>query len=155
MEMNFGVETTKVQPLYILYVLKRFTDEKNTLTQEGIARKLRDLGYCPVRKDKNGKTKERKLDERKSIGQDLKLLYCMGYPIHGVEKELDEDGNELPATRGKIWIEKDISDEKLQMLIDTIVFSNFIEKSEAKELIDALISINGNECESKKVQVQG
>ena len=36
------------------------------------------------------------------------------------------------------------------MLIDTIVFSNFIEKSEAKELIDALISINGNECESKK-----
>jgi len=150
MEMNFGVETTKVQPLYILYVLKRFTDEKNTLTQEGIARKLRDLGYCPVRKDKNGNIKERKLDERKSIGQDLKLLYYMGYPIHGVEKELDEDGNELPATRGKIWIEKEISDEKLQMLIDTIVFSNFIEKSEAKELIDALISVNGNECESKK-----
>ena len=75
MEMNFGVETTKVQPLYILYVLKKYTDEKHTLSQEGIARKLRDLGYCPVRKDKNGKTKERKIDERKSIGQDLKLLY--------------------------------------------------------------------------------
>ena len=74
MEMNFGVGTTKAQPLYILYVLKRFTDEKNTLSQDGIARKLRDLGYCPVRKDKNGNTKERKLDERKSIGQDLKLL---------------------------------------------------------------------------------
>ena len=29
MEMNFGVETTKAQPLYILYVLKKFTDEKN------------------------------------------------------------------------------------------------------------------------------
>ena len=32
MEMNFGVETTKVQPLYILYVLKKFTDENNTLS---------------------------------------------------------------------------------------------------------------------------
>ena len=66
--MNFGVETTKAQPLYILYVLKRFTDEKNTLSQEGIARKLRDLGYCPVRKDKNGNIKETSIDERKSIG---------------------------------------------------------------------------------------
>lgn len=141
MEMNFGIETTKVQPLYILYVLKKFTDEKNTLSQEGIARKLRDLGYCPVRKDKNGNSKERKIDERKSIGQDLKLLYYIGYPIHGVEKELDEDGNELPATRGKIWIEKEISDEKLSWLINSIKYNAFMDESQKKEFIESLISL--------------
>lgn len=141
MEMNFGVETTKAQPLYILYILKRFTDEKNTLSQEGIARKLRDLGYCPVRKDKNGNYKERNLDERKSIGKDLKLLYDMGYPIHGVERELDEDGNELPATRGKIWIEKEISDEKLSWLINSIKYNAFMDEGQKKEFIESLISL--------------
>ena len=158
MEMNFGVETTKVQPLYILYVLKRFTDEKNTLSQEGIARKLRDLGYCPVRKDKNGNYKERNLDERKSIGKDLKLLYDMGYPIHGVERELDEDGNELPATRGKIWIEKEISDEKLSWLINSIKYNAFMDESQKKEFIESLISLGSRTFREKnnaKTMVDG
>ena len=158
MEMNFGIGTTKAQPLYILYVLKKFTDEKNTLSQEGIARKLRDLGYCPVRKDKNGNIKERKLDERKSIGQDLKLLYYMGYPIHGVEKELDEEGNELPATRGKIWIEKEISDEKLSWLINSIKYNAFMDESQKKEFIESLISLGSRTFREKndaKTMVDG
>ena len=96
------------------------------LTQDDIAKKLRELGYSPKRKDKDGNYKERSADERKSIGKDLKLLYDLGYNIHGVEPELDEDGNELPKTRGKIWLEKDISDEKLKLLIDSVLFSNYI-----------------------------
>ena len=69
------------------------------------------------------------------------MLCDLGFNIHGVEPELDEDGNELPKTRGKIWLEKDISDEKLKLLIDSILFSNYIGKAEARDLIDALISL--------------
>lgn len=147
--MNFNMNGTKVQPLYIVEILKKYTDRDHFLTKEGIAEKLRYEGYCPLRK-KDGKYVERSVDEIKSISKDLDMLLDMGFKIHGLEPEIDEETGEEIPTRGKIWIEKEISDEKLQMLIDTIVFSNFIEKSEAKELIDALISINGSACESKK-----
>lgn len=148
--MNFNMNGTKVQPLYILEILKKHTNSGKFLTKEGIAEKLRDEGYCPVRKDKKGKYVERSISETKSISNDLDMLLDLGFKIHGLEPEIDEETGREIQPRGKIWIEKDISDEKLQMLIDTIVFSNFIEKSEAKELIDALILLGGNESESKK-----
>ena len=43
--MNFNMNGTKVQPLYIVEILKKYTDRDHFLTKEGIAEKLRYEGY--------------------------------------------------------------------------------------------------------------
>ena len=134
MQVNITEGGSKIQLLYVLWVLENFSDEKHTLKQDDIVKILADRGYSA---------------ERKSVKRDLKLLLDFGYNIHGVEPELDEDGNELPMRRGAIWLEREISDEKLKLLMDSILFSNYIGKNEAKELIEALISLGSGKLKKK------
>ena len=110
MIMNFGAGGNKAQLLYILWVLENYSDENHFLKQDDIVEILKKKGH---------------FTERKSVSRDLGLLAELGFNIHGVLPELDEDGNELPMPRGKIWLEREISDEKLKLLIDSILFSKF------------------------------
>ena len=134
MIINFGAGGNKAQVFYVLWVLQNYSDENHFLKQDDIVEILKNKGH---------------FTERKSVARDLNLLAELGFNIHGVLPELDEDGNELPIPRGKIWLEREISDEKLKLLIDSILFSNYIGKEEAKDLIDALISLGSAKLKAK------
>lgn len=135
MEMNFEVGGNKAQAFYVLWALENYSDEKHTLKQDEILEILEKNGH---------KT------EIKSVRRDLELLYYLGFNIHGVGPEFDKvTGEELPKRRGKIWLEREISDEKLKLLIDSVLFSNYIGNAEAKELIDGLISLGSGDIKKK------
>ena len=108
MQVNITEGGKKMQLLYVLWVLENFSDEYHTLKQDDIVKILADRGYDA---------------ERKSIARDLKLLLDFGYKIHGIEPELDDDGNELPMKRGAIWLEREFSDEKLSWLMNSIKYN--------------------------------
>ena len=124
MNVNFGIEGTKIQLIYVLWVLENFSDENHTLKQDDIVEILKDKGYST---------------ERKSVARDLKLLFDIGYNIHGIEPELDKDGNELPLKRGKIWLEKNFSDEQLSLLLNSVAYNVFVDKNNKEELLNLVV----------------
>ena len=81
-----------------------------------------------------------------------------GYKIHGIEPELDEDGNELPMKRGAIWLEREISDEKLSWLINSIKYNAFMDQEQKKEFMHSIISLGSKTFREKnnaKTMVDG
>ena len=132
---DFGVGGNKAQAFYVFWVLENFSSQENTLKQQDIIDILAKYGYKA---------------ERKSISNDLDVLQKIGYDIQGHGEQYDDYGNIIPTPRGKIWLKKDISDEKLQVLIDTVLFSNYIGKAEAEELIDYLLSLGSDNLKDNK-----
>ena len=78
MIMNFGAGGNKAQAFYVLWVLENYSDENHFLKQDEIVDILIRNGH---------------FTERKSVARDLNLLAELGFNIHGVLPELDEDGN--------------------------------------------------------------
>ena len=107
----------KFAPLYILQILANYTDENHTLTYEDICEKLAEQDFSI---------------ERKAVSRYAEDLKEIGFNIHGVDR--DENGKKLKTRRG-IWLEKDFSDENLQMLIDSVLYSKYISQVEAETLI--------------------
>lgn len=134
MQVNITEGGKKIQLLYVLWVLENFSDRDNTLKQDDIVAILEEKGYYT---------------ERKSVARDLKLLLDFGYKIHGIEPELDEDGNELPMKRGAIWLEREITDEKLSWLMNSIKYNAFMDESQKKEFIESLISLGSKTFKEK------
>ena len=76
--------------------------------------------------------------ERKSVERILKQLKFAGVPINGVNEvtdEYDEIEKCYRISRGGVWLEKDFSDENLQLLIDSVLYSKYISQTEAEGLI--------------------
>ena len=134
MQMNFKAGGYKAQAFYVLWVLENYSNENKKLKQSDIVKYIRENGHDA---------------DRKSVGRDLLLLKDIGFNVHGVGEQLDDNGNEIPMQRGKIWLERDVSDEKLQMLIDNVLFSSYLGKNDAKELIAYLISQGGKKLKAK------
>ena len=76
--------------------------------------------------------------ERKSVERIVKQLKYAGVPINGVN-EISEDYEEpeknFRISRSGIYLERDFSDENLQLLIDSVLYSKYISKAEAEELM--------------------
>ncbi len=138
-EPDFEVGGYKASAFYVLWVLENHSSEQSPLKQQEILDKLAEKGY---------KT------DIKSVRRDLSLLKEIGYNIQGYGEQYDDEGNLIPTPRGKIWLKKDISDEKLQVLIDTVLFSNYIGKAEAEELINYLISLGSGDLSKKSAQAR-
>ncbi len=120
----------KVQPFYILHVLKKHSKKGKRFTQDDIVEELNKMGYK---------------SERKSVANDLKMLINLGYKIHGVEPEFDEKtGEELPITRGKIWIEGDLPDEQLSWLLTVATYNVNIDKTKKEELLNNIIALGSS-----------
>ncbi len=119
MNITIDSEFKKFAPIYILWVLETYTDEENRLTYEQIKEKLEESGFVL---------------ERKAIARNVQDLCHIGYKIHGAYPEYDEEGNKVKSKRG-VWLEKHFSDENLQMLIDSVLFSKYIAPEDAKTLI--------------------
>ena len=142
----------KAQLLYVLYVLENFTDEYNHLTQVEIANKVKEL-RGELDEDDAGKR-----TETKSIAKCLRILKDVGYDVRGINVTSEDDNKIHQTTRGHIWLKREIDNAKLQMLIDTVLFASYLDKAEAKELIDALIALGGpslKDAKSASARVDG
>ncbi len=109
--------------LYILQILEDFSDKNHTLTQKQIAEKLGNKGYYKI--------------NVKTVANNLLCLKDFGYNIHGIGEYCEGK----PMERGKIWLEKGISDERLSWLIDSVKYNVFVDNKTKKELINNIISL--------------
>lgn len=134
MQVNITEGGKKIQLLYVLGVLENFSDENHTLKQDDIVNILKGRGYHT---------------ERKSVARDLQLLLDFGYKIHGIEPELDEEGNELPMKRGAIWLEREFSDEQLSLLLNSVAYNVFVEKNNKEELLNNIIQLGSKTFKEK------
>ena len=110
-----GYEPKKLALLRILQILQTYSNPEHPLKQEDIA------GY--LQKDYGIEM------ERKAIGRNLALLKDAGYEI-----ESDRSGSYLQT--------REFTDSELQILIDSVLSSQYISENYSRDLIDKLCSLS-------------
>ena len=129
----------KAQPFLLLWILKNYENKdssgkvKNYFSQQELTNILNDM-LCDVGYSA----------ERKSVGRDLNMLAKFGYNIHGVGYEADEDGN-VVSTRGKIWLEGDISDKELALMVNEARFNVYLNAQQKRDIISKLTKLGSKE----------
>lgn len=132
MELKVNPGYKKFAPLYILQILNKYTDENHKLTYERIVKILENDGF-----EIDRKTIYRCLEDLKSIGVD----------IQGVgERDADD---KKKYSRSGVWLKRDFSNENLQMLIDSVLYSKYIPKDEAKTLIGKIRELGNEDFRNK------
>lgn len=119
----YGTGTKKMLNLMILKILEKYSDADHCLTQKRII-ELLDLEYgmqC----------------DRKSVATNINSLKEMGYDI-----VKERDG---------AYLIREFEDWELRVLIDSVLFSQTISRSKAKQLIEKLKTL-GNKYFSAKVK---
>lgn len=104
----------KIALLYILDILKEYSDKNHPLTQKDIINKLHNIYQIDI--------------ERKTIASTIELLTEYGYDIN--------KGN----TGGYYLDEREFNDNEIKFLVDAIYSSNVITGNNAKEIIKKLYS---------------
>lgn len=132
MDLKVYGDLKKFASLYILQLLVNHTDENNRLTYEEICEKLGEAGFSI---------------ESKAVSRHAEDLKEIGFNIQGVGKR-DADGKKA-KTRGGIWLKKDFSDENLQMLIDSVLYSKYISQAEAEDLIKKIRAMGSENFQQK------
>ena len=116
----FGTGSKKMLIIMILKILEKYSDERRPLTQKKIL-ELLQLEYGM------------KCD-RRSVKANLMSLKELGYDIN--------------LKRG-IFIRRDFEESELRMLIDGVLFSKNISRSQAKRLIEKLKTLGSNQFSVK------
>lgn len=119
----YGTGTKKMLNLMILKILEKYSDADHCLTQKRII-ELLDIEYgmqC----------------DRKSVATNINSLKEMGYDI---VKE-----------RNGVYLIREFEDWELRVLIDSVLFSQTISRTKAKQLIEKLKTL-GNKYFSAKVK---
>lgn len=115
MVVNDG--SKKLLPVFILEVLKRYTDGDNVLTRQEIVNYIEsDYGMCC---------------EVRAITRNINLLIHAGYPISKYQ------GNR----KGFYLAKRDFKESELRLLIDAVLASKHIEYTQAKNLVNQLCSL--------------
>ena len=115
-------------PLNILDVLKKHTDENNRLSQKEIEDILQsDYGM------KAG---------RKAIKRNLIELSYLGYDIEYTETPRNNKGGEVDMVCSDWYINRDITDAELLLLIESLLFSKYLPYSQCKRLIEKLTALS-------------
>ena len=96
--------------LYILQILKKYTDKDHVLTQQEVLRYLKQEYDLTI--------------DRRSVKSNIEYLQEAGY-------EIETDG-------GYRLITRDLEDSELQMLIDSVMFSKYLSGQQASQLITKL-----------------
>ncbi len=106
----YGTGTKKMLNILILDVLKKYTDMDHRITQQEVLRILK---------------REYDMDcDRRSVRANIESLKEMGY--------------EIATEGGYALVERDFDDAELRMLIDSVLFSRTLSKTQSKALIDKL-----------------
>lgn len=100
--------TKKMLPVYILEILKKYTDAEHVFTQKEIAQKLKEDCELEI--------------ERKAIGRNIKLLCEADYEI------------ETRNGKGFCFLGRPFEDTELRFLIDCVRFSRCVNKSVADSM---------------------
>ena len=123
----------KLLPFNILEILQKYTDENHRLNQKEIQTLLaRDYDMTV---------------DRKSIKRNLMDLIDMGYEIEyttitrmTVNKETGEKEESNILTG--FYLIRDFTDSELRLLIDSILFSDYLTYSQCKELVGKLENLS-------------
>ncbi len=115
--------------LYILQILRKYTDENHTMTQQQIAERLRSEYGLEV--------------NRSTVKRNLTDLIDAGYEIQYAEvvrsytdKKTGEKEENVIYT--DLYYEHDFTESELHMLIDGLLFSRSVPHKQRKTLIDKL-----------------
>ncbi|MBQ2717423.1 MAG: WYL domain-containing protein [Clostridia bacterium] len=115
-------ESKKLALLRILEILQKYSDVDNIFTHEMIAKKLETLYGIEI--------------ERKSIASNLRLLLEAGYDIEITRK-------------GCYLREREFTEGELYHLIDGVLFSSQISTSYARDLINKIGALGGENFVNK------
>ncbi len=119
----------KIIILYILNILRKYTDVNHTMTQQDIADKLMQDYEMPV----NRATVKRNLTDLIDAG------YSIGYTeVPRSHKDKTTGETEDNAIYTDFYYEHDFSESELHMLIDGLLFSRSVPYKPRKELIEKL-----------------
>ena len=122
--------------IYILEILKKYTDENHRLSQKEIIDILKKDYDMTV--------------ERKAIRRNIINLIELGYNIEYSEKVrnvlVKNDLGKTVSDKNSIWtdfyIERDFTDSELKLLIDGLLFSKYISSGQCKELVKKLENLS-------------
>ena len=129
----YSKQSKKLLPLNILELLQKYTDENHRLNQKEIQKLLaRDYDMTV---------------DRKAIKRNLMDLIDMGYEIEyttitrmTVNKETGEKEENNILTG--FYLIRVFSDSELRMLIDSILFSDYLTYNQCKELVGKLENLS-------------
>lgn len=135
--MNTEHPTKKLLLLNILDILQKYTDDENTLTQKEIEDKLRTEYSMNV--------------DRKSVKHNLMNLQEFGYRVEYEEKtrmiktknsKADENQQTESIMYTDFHLKRDFDDSELRLLIDSVLYSNYIPTKHGKQLIEKLLNLS-------------
>ena len=119
----------KIIILYILQILRKYTDASHTLTQQQIAEKLRSEYGMEV----NRSTVKRNLFDLVEAGYDIQ--YTEVTRTHLNRKTGEKEENTIYTD---LYYEHDFTEAELHMIIDGLLFSRSVPYKQRKTLIDKL-----------------
>lgn len=127
----------KLDIIYILKILEDCSDEKHTLSQNQIVELVEEKFEMKI--------------NRKTVKRNLSKLLEVGYPLfysehHRVNKEGKTETilTDWYYKRSRIW-----DDSELQVLIDSILFSNYLPEKHCMDLVKKITDL-GDENMKKK-----
>ena len=119
----------KIIILYILQILRRYTDADHTMTQQQIAEKLRDEYGLEV----NRATVKRNIADLIDAGYDIQ--YTEVVRTHTDRKTGEKEENTVYTN---LYFEHEFTEPELHMLIDGLLFSRSVPYKQRQQLIDKL-----------------
>ena len=115
--------------LYILQILRKYTDEDHTMTQQQIMEKLQsDYGL-----EVNRTTVRRNLEDLIDAGYDIQ--YTEVVRSHTDRKTGEKEENIILTD---LFYQHDFTESELRMVIDGLLFSRSVPYKQRKQLIDKL-----------------
>ena len=119
----------KIIILYILQILRRYTDSAHTMTQQQIAEKLLSEYGLEV----NRSTVKRNIEELIRAGYDIQYTEV----IRG-RTDKKTGAREETSIYTDLYYEHDFTEAELLMIIDGLLFSRSVPYKQRKQLIDKL-----------------
>lgn len=120
----FGTDSKKVLNMLIYEILKRFSDEEHTLSQQDILKLLKSeygIEKC----------------DRRTVKANVLMLKDLGIDVYA------EDGERY------FLMQRELEDEELRWLIDAVLFSKTLSASNANRLIEKLKGFGNKYFEPK------
>jgi len=119
----------KIIILYILQILRKYTDSLHTMTQQQIAEKLRSEYGLEI----NRSTVKRNIEDLIDADYDIQYRKVVRSRVN--KKTGEKEENEIYTD---LYYQHDFTESELHMLIDGLLFSRSVPYNQRKELIDKL-----------------
>ena len=116
-------QPTKHKLLYILEILRKYSDEENPLTAARISELLADEYDIKA--------------ERKSIRRDIKVLIDMG-----IAEDVYSSGVS-PDMRGTYYADRPFEDWQMKLLTDAVNHAMFLSDKDASQMTEKLLEMTG------------